>query len=154
MESEQERLVQMLMQRTGQPREKVEEWVAGMVKMFEGSMTVYDLSHMAKDFVVKHAKEAKPFLFRFGRSLLESYLEEQRRLQELQLKQREAHRIIPQRARSGGSGSITRTKIKSVRKTAAKEGTVRPARYNPWASEQVLRKEPIYIIAYKYRSTR
>lgn len=37
---------------------------------------VYDLSRQADGYIAKQAKEARPFLERFGRSLLENFVEE------------------------------------------------------------------------------
>ncbi|BCJ86760.1 hypothetical protein [Effusibacillus dendaii] len=105
MGDEQQRLVDALVARTGQPRAKVEEWVAGSLRLLEGSLTVYDVSRVAADFVRKHVKNAKPYLFRFARSWLESYLEERQRLTKVADGKRAVKETIPRQARSEDKAS-------------------------------------------------
>lgn len=95
-----QKLIDLLAEKTGQPREQVEVWVTAIFKMMRGSANVYDLSRNVGSFIAKQAKEAKPFFLRFGRSLLESFVEEQRRIRELEKRQTEVRSTIPKTARS------------------------------------------------------
>lgn len=176
MGEEQQRLVQMLVERTGQPREKVEAWVAGMVTMLQGSFTVYDVSRMVGGFIAKHAREAKPFFLRFSRSLLESFVEEQRRLQEQEREQMAIKKTIPRVARSTEG---TEKNYKPPRKQSryrlrdnrndteepvsyqprlsalrTRHRAVKPSQPNPWAPVSVLLHQPIYISSYSARRDR
>lgn len=155
-----QQLVDLLVEKTGQPRDKVEVWVTTLMKMMQGSISAYDLSRQAGNYIAKQAKEARPFLERFGRSLLHNFIEEQRRLRELEKLQLEIRSTIPQRARSSGLTKARRksrqwhsgnSRRKSKRVNSLLGDSLRGdllsspyfASSNPWLSPEVLSKKPI-----------
>lgn len=166
--NETQRLIELLVNRTGQPREKVEAWVTGAFKVMQGSTSVYELSRNIGNFVMKRAKDAKPYVLSFSRSLLQNFVEEQRRLAEERRKEMEIRPTISRHARSADrvynksyTASAKKSKNRTHKRVQAERMPGKESQFtvssedspNPWASVEVLAKEPIYITSYRHVSS-
>ncbi|MFC4766676.1 hypothetical protein [Effusibacillus consociatus] len=156
MGTEQQRLVEMLVQKTGESREKVEAWVDGMIKMLEGSFTVYDVSRMVAGFIAKYGRNATPYVIRFGRSLLESFVEEQRRIraqQEQETEQQDSQKPN-NKNRNVKSRSVTKKtalRLKGISSSFRSKNRKTAQEFNPWVSRKVLRRHRIFVTSYRLK---